>query len=246
MHGEASADARFALLPALVRVDCFEQIEQGGAVVPVGAWRALDHVVAVQRGERDGANILHAHAPGEAGQFFDDRLVGAAVPIDEVHFVHAEDEVADAEQRGEVGVAAGLFDDAVAGVDQEQGEVGGGCAGDHVAGVLHVAGGVGEDEFAPGGLEVAVGDIDGDALLALGAEAVGKQGEVDVVHAARAARALDRFHLVDECLAGVEEQAADQGALAVVDGAGGGEPEDGWRGSPGVALGGDFSGGGHA
>jgi hypothetical protein len=29
--------------------------------------------------------------------------------------------------------------------------------------------------------EVAVGDVDGDALLALGAEAVGEVGEVDLV-----------------------------------------------------------------
>jgi hypothetical protein len=44
-----------------------------------------------------------------------------------------------------------------------------------------VAGTVGEDELAPGGLEVAVGDVDRDALLALGAQAVREQREVDRV-----------------------------------------------------------------
>ena len=44
-------------------------------------------------------------------------------------------------------------------------------------------GGVGEDEGAPRGGEVPVGDVDGDALLALGAQAVGEQRQVDVVAA---------------------------------------------------------------
>jgi hypothetical protein len=42
-----------------------------------------------------------------------------------------------------------------------------------------VARGVGDDELALGGGEVAVGDIDGDALLALGLQAVDQQRQVD-------------------------------------------------------------------
>ena len=68
--------------------------------------------------------------------------------VDEVHLVDGEDDVRDAQQRGDRGVPAGLLDDAVAGVDQDDGQLGGGGAGDHVPGVLHVAGGVGEDEPA--------------------------------------------------------------------------------------------------
>ncbi len=76
-------------------------------------------------------------------------------------------------------MAARLGEDAFAGVDQDDGHVGGGGAGGHVAGVLLVAGSVGDDELAMRGGEVAVGDIDGDALLPLGAQAVGELGEVD-------------------------------------------------------------------
>ena len=76
-------------------------------------------------------------------------------------------------------VAAGLLEDALAAVDQHDDGVGGRRAGDHVARVLHVAGAVGEDEAAVAGGEVAVGDVDRDALLALGAEAVGQQREVE-------------------------------------------------------------------
>jgi hypothetical protein len=43
-----------------------------------------------------------------------------------------------------------------------------------------VAGGVGDDELASLCLEVAVCDVDRDALLALGFEAIEQQGEVEL------------------------------------------------------------------
>ena len=122
-------------------------------------------------------------------------------------------------------VALGLLDHALAGIDEDDGEVGGGGAGHHVAGVLDVARGVGDDEFALGRGEVAVGDVDGDALLALGLEAVGEQGEVDILVAAAAGGFLHGFELVLEDGFGIVEQAADEGGFAVIDGAGGGEAE---------------------
>ena len=82
------------------------------------------------------------------------------------------------QQRGDERVAARLLEHALARVDQDEREVGGRRAGDHVARVLHVAGRVGDDELAPRRGEVAVGDVDRDALLALGAQAVGEQREV--------------------------------------------------------------------
>ncbi len=144
----------------------------------------------------------------------------------------------DAQQGRDGRVPAGLFDDAVAGVDEDHGEVGGGGAGDHVAGVLHVAGGVGEDEAAACGGEVAVGDVDGDALFAFGAQAVGEQGEVGGVLAALGGDGLDGLHLVGQDRLGVVQEAADQGGLAVVDGAGGREAQQGGRRQIGELLGG--------
>ena len=90
-----------------------------------------------------------------------------------------------------------------------------------------MAGGVSDDEFSFGGGEVAVGDVDGDALLALGLEAVGEEGEVD----AAAGGAVDTAggeggELVFIDGLGVVEEAADEGGFAVVDGAGGGEAEE--------------------
>ena len=75
---------------------------------------------------------------------------------------------------------AGLFDDSLTGIDQHDGQIRCGGTRDHVAGVLHVAGGIGDDELATRGGEVAVGDVDGDALFAFGAQAVGEVGQVDL------------------------------------------------------------------
>ncbi len=57
----------------------------------------------------------------------------------------ASGDVPHAQQPGHGEVPAGLLDDPVAGVDEDERQLGGGRAGDHVAGVLDVARGVGED-----------------------------------------------------------------------------------------------------
>ena len=70
--------------------------------------------------------------------------------------------------------------------------------------------------------EVAVGHVDGDALLALGLQAVGQQRQVD---RRAGGLLLQRVELVGEDGAAVEQQPADQRALAVVDAAGGEEAQ---------------------
>src|SRR3712207_4968576 len=75
--------------------------------------------------------------------------------------------------------------------------------------------------------EVAVDDVDRDALLALGAQAVGQQREVDRPVAVAALRgARDLVELVLEDRLRVVEQAADERRLAVVDRAGGREAQE--------------------
>ncbi len=76
---------------------------------------------------------------------------------------------------------------------EQQHEVGRRTARDHVARVLGVPGGVGDDEPAFRRREVAVGDVDRDALLALGPEPVGEKGEVHVLVAPGQARAFARL-----------------------------------------------------
>ena len=67
---------------------------------------------------------------------------------DQVHLVHHHRELADAEQRHHVAVAAGILLDAFGRVDDQQRGLGAGGAGDHVLEELDVARGV-EDQVGP-------------------------------------------------------------------------------------------------
>ncbi len=137
--------------------------------------------------------------------------------VDEVHLVDGHEHVLDAQERDDEGVTAGLGHDAVARVDEDDGHVARTGPGGHVAGVLLVPRGVGDDELAPVGGEIAVGDVDGDALLALRLEAVGEQGQIDASRGAEAhGVALDGGELILVDHPRVVEQAADERALAVV------------------------------
>ena len=146
---------------------------------------------------------------------------------DQVHLVDREHDPADAEQRHQVAVPAGLRQHALARIDQDDGQVGGRGAGHHVARVLLVPGRVGDDELAPLGGEEAVGDVDGDALLALGRQPVDQQREIELLAlGAEPARvALERRELIVEQRLRFVQQPADQRALAVIDAAAGDEAQ---------------------
>jgi sulfate adenylyltransferase subunit 1 (EFTu-like GTPase family) len=86
---------------------------------------------------------------------------------------------------------------------------------------------VGDDVAALVGAEVAVGDVDGDALLALGVQAVEQQRIVDVLALRAVASRIARQggELVIEKILRLVQQAADQRALAVVHAAAGDEAQ---------------------
>ena len=122
----------------------------------------------------------------------------------------------DAQQRGDEAVTLGLGLHAIARIDQNDRQVAGGRAGGHVAGVLLVARSIGNDELALGGGKITVRYIDGDALLALGLQAIDQQRQIDVF--AGSADLLrvagDGFEVVLVDHLRVVQQAADQRALA--------------------------------
>ncbi len=206
-------------------VEVLEVPQQRGPAVPRRVRRVLDDVVAEQGRDRDERQVGELELAGELGELGADLLEDLLVEVDEVHLVDAHREVLDLQQRGDDGVTPALLGHALAGVDEHEREVGGRGAGHHVPRVLHVARGVGDDELALGRGEVAVGDVDRDALLPLGPQAVGEEREVGVVEPLVPAGALDGLQLVLEDLLRVEEQAPDQGRLAVVDGARRGESQ---------------------
>ena len=84
---------------------------------------------------------------------------------------------------------------------------------------------IGDDKFAVGCGKVAIGHIDGDALLPLGAQTIGEERQVQVGVAPLAAGPLDGSHLIFHDRLAVQQQTTDQGAFAIVDAAGGGEAQ---------------------
>ena len=86
-------------------------------------------------------------------------------------------------------------------------------SGHHVACVLLVARRVGNDELACFGGEVAVGHVDGDALFALGFQAVSEQRQI---YRCTCGALGQRFKLVRQNGLTLEQQTSYQGALAVV------------------------------
>ena len=208
--------------------DGLEQVHERRALIPRHVGGLLHHVVAAQGGDGDEVEVVHGQLGGEGEVFVADGVEHRLLVTHVVHLVDGDDEVADAEKLGDVAVAAGLRQDAVVGVDEDDGHIAGGGAGDHVARVLLMAGGVGDDELAPGGGEVAIRHVDGDALLALGLQAIDQEREVHAtaLGADGAAVLADGIELVLVDHPRVVQQAADERALAVVDAAAGEKAQD--------------------
>ena len=223
LHRQAQAAGRFAAVH-LHRLQVLQQRRPG---VPGRVRRSLEQVVALQRRQRDCLHLADAQLRGQRAIALRDRLEHRLVVADQVHLVHRQHHLAQAQQRDDVTVPAGLRQQALARIHQHHGQVGGGGSGGHVAGVLLVAGAVGDDELALVGVEVAVGHVDGDALLALGGQAIQQQGIVDplALGAVAAAVGLQRGQLVIEQAPALVQQAPDQGALAIVHAAAGDEAQ---------------------
>ncbi|EXI85236.1 MAG: hypothetical protein AW12_02284 [Candidatus Accumulibacter sp. BA-94] len=119
------------------------------------ALATLDDHVAMQRRQRDEARVGDAEPVGEVEILVADAVEGLLRVVDQIHLVHRDDDVRNAEQVGDVGVAAGLRQDALARVDEDDRQVCGRCRSHHVARVLLVARRVGDDVLARAGGEVA-------------------------------------------------------------------------------------------
>ena len=115
----------------------------------------------------------------------------------------------------------GLLPDTPRGVNQQHGHIAIGCGNGHVARVLLVTGGIGDKYSSTvGQIHVAVGHVDGDALLALGFESVGQQRIVDLPHRNRGtatSRATGVIKLVRGHASGFCQQATDERRLTVID-----------------------------
>ena len=91
----------------------------GSGLVPAEPVAALDHHVAGERREGDEAHVVDAEPRGEGQVVGLDAVEDLLGLAHQVHLVHGDDQVRDAEQVGDVGVAAGLGQHALARVDQD-------------------------------------------------------------------------------------------------------------------------------
>ena len=107
------------------RCDGLEEVQQRRAVVPVELVRPLDHVGPGERRDRHEADRADVEAAGAQRVDLGHDLVEALLAVaDEIHLVDRHHHVRHAEQGREQQVARRLIDDAVAGVDQHDGELG--------------------------------------------------------------------------------------------------------------------------
>ena len=210
---------------------CFKHLQQRGAFVAAPARVGVHHVPALEGRHRHSGAHVNACGLGKTGQSALDVLPGQHRVLHRVELVHSEHQRVYAQQMGQQAVAAGLRQQGevgvlpveLGGIDQHHGGIGAAGGGDHVARVLLVARRVANDELARFGGEVAVGHVDGDALLALGGQAIGQQGQVGLAAALHAGQVVLQHGLA------VHQQAANQRALAVVHAAAGDELQRGNR-----------------
>ena len=168
--------------------------------------------------------MLHAgNRLANCAKDFHDFGEAALVEADKVHFVHRQHELADAKKRTDKGVTPRLFEKSFPGIDQKYRKLGGGRARHHVARVVLVAGCVGDDEPPPRRAEIAIGDVNGDALFALRLKPVDQQRGIDIAThgAVRLGIPRQRRDIIIKNQRRIEKKPPDQRRFAVIDRAAG-------------------------
>ncbi len=188
LHGKP----RLHVVLARADIDVLQMIQQGRALIPWHAVGFLHDVIAMLGRQGNSGDIDDVVQPrSEGAEIRHDALVNLLAEIHEIHLVDRQHEVLDAQQIGQKGVAAGLLQHALPRVHQQDGQLRRGRPGHHVTRVLQMPRRVRDDEFPQRRREIPVGDIDGDALLALGFQSIGQQRQIDLRMTPPLAR---RFH----------------------------------------------------
>ena len=218
---------RQLLLASFINLYGFQVAHQRRAVVPGHVLALFSDVFTAQGRHGDGRNVLQVDLLGELAVVGNDVVEDFFRVAHQVHLVDCQHDLANANQRSQIAVAPRLRQHTSAGIDHDHGHIGRRCAGDHVAGVLFVAGRIGHDELALVCREKAVGHINGDALLTLCGQAVHQQGKVQLapLRADFFGVCDQGFHLVFKQHLGFVQQATDQGTFAIIHAAAGDEAQ---------------------
>ena len=89
-----------------------------------------------------------------------------------------------------------LLNHAITRIDQYNRQVCRTCTGNHVPRVLHMTRSISHDKFPLRRGHITIGDINGDALLALGAQTVSEVCKIHLPATGDIRRPLQRLHLV--------------------------------------------------
>lgn len=134
----------------------------------------MDDVIACEAGAGDEGEVFGLKTGGceEGGDLLGYFVEAGLGPGDCVEFVDGDEDALDAHTADEEGVFFGLafeagFEVAGAGVDDEDGEVGLACAGNHVRDEISMARSVEDGEAGGVGFEFVHGDIDGYTSVSL-------------------------------------------------------------------------------
>ena len=208
------------------RLGGLEKVEEDRASVPrrVGIFGTVYDIGAGQPGTGDESEVsrLVPRSKEESCDLLGDFVETGSRPSDGVEFVDGDDEPLHAEAADQEGVFFRLafearFEVTGAGVDDKDGEVGLGGAGDHVGDEVAMTGSVENGEGCGGGFEFVHGDVDGDAAAALFASLIQDPGQCE----GGFADAVGFFSIsVEGSLVNhfeVVEETAHQGAFAGID-----------------------------
>lgn len=134
----------------------------------------MDDVIACEAGAGDESEVFGLETGGceEGRDLLGDFVEAGLRPGDCVEFVDGDDDALDAHAADKEGMFFGLafeagFEVAGAGVNDEDGEVGLTCAGNHVGNEVSVARGVEDGEAGGFGFEFVHGDVDGYTSVSL-------------------------------------------------------------------------------
>ena len=155
-------------------------MEKRRTVVPRHVRAGIDDIVAFQGGDWNEMDVFEGEAGGHVVVVAADFVIDFLRPVHQIHLVDGHDDMNDAEQRDDERVALRLDGHAVACVYENDGEIAVGGASRHVARILFMSRRIGDDELPFGRGEVAICDIDGDALFAFGLEAVRQEGGIKI------------------------------------------------------------------
>ena len=208
-------DGETEVLHIAVAVDRhrFQKFQQRSASKPRCPVTFLYHIVPFFCRDGEAGDIFYAKLGGELQVFVPDFVEDILAEVHQVHLVDGKGDMFDAEQTDQESMAACLGDDASAGIDKDDSQVGRRAACNHIACILLVSRCVGDDELAQVCAEVAICHIDGDALLAFGLQTVQQQSIVYLSRTGIAYTlgvALQSLKLVFVEFLAVEKQSADE------------------------------------